>query len=117
MQKPSFDPGLTQQVTGALTRAINKDGSFNVERRGANWRHTHPYLYLINASWPVFLGLVFLAYLVVNTMFAEIYYSLGPGALQGIDESTSLLRFLNGFFFSAHTLTTVGYGNFAPNTV
>ncbi len=116
-RKPSFDPGLTNQVAGTLTRAINKDGSFNVERHGTNWRDTHPYLYLINASWPVFLGIVFLAYLVVNTMFAEIYYALGPGQLQGIDESTSLLRFLNGFFFSAHTLTTVGYGNFAPNTI
>jgi inward rectifier potassium channel len=24
-------------------------------------------------------------------------------------------RFLSSFFFSAHTLTTVGYGNLAPN--
>jgi len=28
MQKPTFDPGLTQQVTGTLRRAIEKDGSF-----------------------------------------------------------------------------------------
>ena len=29
MQKPTFDPGLTQQYTGNLRRAINKDGTFN----------------------------------------------------------------------------------------
>ena len=49
MQTPTFDPGLTQQFAGTLRRAINKDGSFNVRRRGTTWRDTHPYLYLINA--------------------------------------------------------------------
>ena len=117
VRKPSFDPGLTQQVTGTLRRAINKDGSFNVERRGTSWRDIHPYLHLINASWPVFLGIVFGAYLIVNTLFAVIYFLLGPGQLSGINESTQMTRFVDGFFFSAHTLTTVGYGNFAPKSV
>ncbi len=48
MQKPTFDPGLTQQFTGVLRRSINKDGSFNVSRRGGNWRNIHPYLHLLN---------------------------------------------------------------------
>src|SRR5579862_9453651 len=117
MQTPSFDPGLTQQVTGTLTRAINKDGSFNVERRGTSWRDIHPYLHLINASWVTFFALVFAGYVVVNTVFALIYFSLGPGQVQGTNAATPLARFLNDFFFSAHTLTTVGYGNFAPSTV
>ena len=26
-------------------------------------------------------------------------------------------RFLNAFFFSAHTLTTVGYGNISPGSI
>jgi inward rectifier potassium channel len=114
MKQASFDPGLTQQVTGTLTRAINKDGSFNVERRGASWHDIHPYLHLINASWPVFLGIVFIAYLVVNTIFAVLYFFFAPGQIQGITELSPWIRFLEDFFFSAHTLTTVGYGNFAP---
>ena len=114
MQKPSFDPGLTQQVTGTLTRAINKDGSFNVERQGTSWRNIHPYLHLINASWPVFLAIVFVTYLVVNTIFACVYFTLAPSQVQGNDATTPGTRFLNDFFFSAHTLTTVGYGNLAP---
>jgi len=114
MQKPSFDPGLTQQATGVLRRAIDKDGSFNVLRHGAKWRDVHPYLYLINASWPVFLGLVFAAYLVVNFIFATIYFQLPPAQIQGADAPRPIGRFLNDFFFSAHTLTTVGYGNIAP---
>jgi inward rectifier potassium channel len=114
MSKPTFDPGFTQKFTGVLRRTINKDGSFNVRRRGSHWRDIHPYLHLINMRWPAFLGLIFLAYLLVNTVFAAIYFSLGPGALQGADAVTNPGRFLNSFFFSAHTLTTVGYGSLAP---
>jgi inward rectifier potassium channel len=117
MAKPTFDPGLTQQYTGILRRAINKDGSFNVSRHGANWRDIHPYLHLISIPWPTFLALVFAAYLAVNTIFAGLYYALGPGHLLGGDAPDKLDRFLNAFFFSAHTLTTVGYGNIAPNAI
>jgi inward rectifier potassium channel len=72
---------------------------------------------LISIPWPAFLALVFVAYLAVNTIFAALYYSLGPGHLQGGDAPHKLDRFLNAFFFSAHTLTTVGYGNIAPGSI
>src|ERR1700722_12745385 len=117
IKKPSFDPGLTQQVTGNLRRAIDKDGSFNVERQGGTWRNIHPYLHLISMSWTAFLGIVVAAYLMVNTIFALIYFALGPGHLTGGDAPTAGMRFLNAFFFSAHTLTTVGYGNVAPASI
>jgi inward rectifier potassium channel len=117
MQKPTFDPGLTQQFTGVPQRSINKDGSFNVYRRGVNWRDFHPYLRLLNMSWRRFLAEVLAAYVIMNTIFAAMYFSLGPGQLQGDDATDATGRFLNAFFFSAHTLTTVGYGNLAPTTV
>lgn len=117
MQKPTFDPGLTQQVTGTLRRAINKDGSFNVQRRGGSWRDVHPYLHLINVGWCHFFLYVFLAYLITNTLFAMVYFYIGSGQLIGADAPTPFGRFLNDFFFSAHTLTTVGYGNLAPGGI
>jgi inward rectifier potassium channel len=117
MQKPSFDPGLTQQATGTLRRAINKDGSFDVERRGGSWRDIHPYLHLINMSWASFLGTFFLTYVAVNFIFALLYFSLGTGEIQGVDSRHGFGQFLNAFFFSAQTLTTVGYGNFAPTGI
>ena len=115
MHAPSFDPGLTQKYAGPLRRIINKDGSFNVHRLGTSWRDYHPYLQLINMSWPRFLATLFVGYLVVNTIFAASYYWLTPGQLQGGDAPDVLHRFWNNFFFSAHTLTTVGYGNIAPS--
>jgi inward rectifier potassium channel len=114
MLKPGFDPGLTQQFTGNVRRIIDKDGSFNVRRRGANWHDVHPYLHLINMGWTQFLAWLFVGYVVVNTIFAFAYYGLGPGELMGADASTAGGRFFNCFFFSAHTLTTVGYGSIAP---
>jgi inward rectifier potassium channel len=114
MRKPAFDPGLTQQFTGKVRRIIAKDGSFIVRRRGGNWHDVHPYLYLINIGWAPFLALLFLGYLVINTAFALAYFSLGPGELAGADAATAGGHFLNCFFFSAHTLSTVGYGSIAP---
>jgi inward rectifier potassium channel len=114
MQKPAFDPGLTQQVTGSLRRAINQDGSFNVLRRGTSWRDVHPYLFLINAPWHVFLSIVLIAYVIVNSIFALIYFALPAAQVTGTDSPVPFDRLLNDFFFSSHTLTTVGYGNLAP---
>jgi len=114
MQNPTFDPGLTQQFSGPLRRVINKDGSFNVRRRGTTWRDFHPYLHLINIRWPAFLAVIFVSYLIVNTVFALAYFALGADQLQGGESPTEFGRFLNAFFFSAHTLTTVGYGSISP---
>jgi len=114
MQIPSYDPGLTQKFDGPLRRIINKDGGFNVRRDGTTWRDFHPYLYLINMSWAGFLATLFFSYLLINTLFAAAYFALPPGQLQGVALVGEGQRFWTGFFFSAHTLTTVGYGNISP---
>ena len=114
MQTPAYDPGLTQKFDRPVRRIINKNGSFNIRRVGTTWRDFHPYLRLVNMHWPGFLTTLFLGYLSVNTLFASAYFWLTPGQLQGANTGDALHRFLNTFFFSTHTLTTVGYGNIAP---
>lgn len=116
MRKATFDPGLTQTYDGPLRRIINPDGTFNVQRRGTNWRDVHPYLYLVSVPWAGFFGWILLVYVLVNFIFASIYYSLGPDALQ-MSGTAEYSRFLQCIFFSAQTLTTVGFGVVSPHDV
>ena len=108
--RQDFDPGLTQQVDGLLRRAINPDGSFNVFKSGLRWRDSNLYLYLIEASWPRFFLIIFAGFLALNAAFAALY--LLPGA--ELVSSAGLGRYSTAFFFSVHTLTTVGYGDIYP---
>ena len=51
----------------------------------------------------------------MNTIFATVYVLLGAENLQSVDRGgTGTGPFLHAFFFSAETLTTVGYGHIAP---
>jgi inward rectifier potassium channel len=115
MKKESFDPGLTTQFSGELRRTINADGSFNVKRSGLHWRDANPYLMLIDTTWPRFLLVVLLGFLTVNMIFASLYLMIGIENLKGLEYDMG--AFANAFFFSVHTLTTVGYGNVYPQGV
>ena len=115
MQKPAFDPGLTREFGAPLRRAVNKDGSFNVRRAGADWSAFHPWLSIVRMSWVGFILLVLGTYIAVNTAFALSYFAMAPDQVIGSSAPTEAGRFLNDFFFSAQSLTTVGYGNLAPN--
>jgi len=111
--RASFDPGLTQQYTGALLRAINKDGSFNVRRRGLRGLGGSFYVNLVRMSWGRLLALVAALFVATNVVFAGLYTALGPDSLRASD-NLGLSEFARAFFFSVHTLTTVGYGDVYP---
>ena len=115
MKKESFDPGLTTQFSGDLRRTINADGSFNVKRTGLSWRDANPYLMLIDTTWTRFLLVVLLGFLAVNLVFASLYLMIGIEHLKGLESDMS--AFANAFFFSVHTMTTVGYGNVYPEGI
>lgn len=117
MQKPAFDPGLTTQYGAPLRRIVSRDGSFNVRRTGVTWRALHPWQTIVNLSWAAFGALAIATYLLVNTIFACIYFAMPAGEIDGVSSPETIRRFLYCFFFSAHTVTTVGYGNFAPHGI
>jgi len=101
--------------SNASGRFINKDGLPNVQRRGVNvfnrlsWYHT-----MLNLSTFRFLSYLVIAYILINIVFAMIYYLIGVEHLTGIDKSDPLNEFIDVFFFSSQTFTTVGYGRIAP---
>lgn len=68
------------------------------------------YHVLLTSTWPRFLGMIVLAYLLVNVVFATIFVFVG-----GI-EFARPGNFEDAFFFSVETLGTIGYGKMSPIT-
>jgi inward rectifier potassium channel len=99
-------------------RLLNRDGSFNVERKGLSpLRSWSLYHALLQISWPRFFLLVSLAFVTVNAAFATAFFFSGPGALRGLDVGRASTRWVREFFFSVHTLATIGYGNITPESL
>jgi inward rectifier potassium channel len=117
MNQTSVDPGLGEKYLSRASRLINNDGSFNIKRIGTGFHHKDLYQYLINQTWPIFFSIVFSVYLFLNTAFASIYYLIGTDSIRGAHFTKSLNSFLDVFFFSVQTFTTVGYGGMIPNGV
>lgn len=96
-------------------RLLNRDGSFNVSREGLSlWASLNPYHWLLTMSWPKFISLVVLLYLIVNSLFAGAYVLCGHDSLNGENLRGTSSEFLRCFFFSVQTLATIGYGHVNP---
>lgn len=113
----SKDLGFGPEVARkARCRLLNRDGSFNIHRRGYGFFQSRGvYHSCLNASWPRFFLGIFALYLSINAIFAILYYLCGPEALEGGSATTSLERFSEAFFFSVQTLATIGYGRVSPS--
>ncbi len=94
-------------------RLLNKDGTFNVERRGRGFLASiSPYHSLLTMPWRSYFALVVAGYLFTNLLFATAYGLCGAGALEVAGRRS--MSFLEAFFFSVQTLATIGYGRIAP---
>ncbi len=109
------DLGFGSKISGQSRRLINKNGSFNVERRGLPFFESLSFYHsLLEMSWIRFNLVVLLSYIVVNLFFASLYMLAGIEHLGGITGTTTLEKFFDAFFFSGQTITTVGYGVIHP---
>ena len=94
-------------------RFITRDHQEGLLRLGmrAPW-YQDLYHRALTTSWPRFLCLTLLVFLLVNAVFALLFL-LQPGAVAG----THAGSFSDLFFFSVQTLATVGYGQMWPATL
>lgn len=95
-------------------RLAVRDGEFSDIVRLADphvpWRDL--YHNLLNISWPKFIGLMGLLYLVINATFALAYRLGGEGAIANARPGS----FSDTFFFSVQTMASIGYGAMYPQS-
>lgn len=109
------DLGFGENVSSSHARLINSDGSYNIHREGLGfWSRFGFYHQLISMPWWKFNLVVIFIYLFINFFFALIYMLVGVEELGGLVSPDFISPFWESFFFSAQTLTTVGYGRINP---
>ncbi|MFD2099096.1 ion channel [Flagellimonas iocasae] len=109
------DLGLDTKTGNSGYRALNKDGTFNVRKHNVPFmERINMFHSLVTMSWPSFFTILATVYFVINLFFASLYVIIGTEHLTGIRGTTTLEKFMDSFFFSAQTITTLGYGQVAP---
>ena len=107
--------GFGERGTQSGGRFFRKDGKPNIIRKGINffdqlsWYHTM----LSMPRWKFWLWLI-IPYIIVNAIFAFLYFSIGVEHLDGMQKGTPWHNYIEAFFFSFQTFTTVGYGHVSP---
>ncbi len=116
-KKLTAELGFGNKNYNESVRFLNQDGSVNIKRKVSD-KHIgfDIYHWLLSISWTQFITLVFISYVIANTLFALIYYSIGAEKFGGMEVGAGAEKFSQLFFFSAQTLTTVGYGHIFPNS-
>lgn len=96
-------------------RLINPDGTYNYKRINLSlYKSFNVFYFLITATWLQLMLTIFLWYSLVNFVFVGMYYAVGVDQLTGMIYKTEIEKFWEVYFFSAQTLTTVGYGRLNP---
>lgn len=109
------DLGIGPKDLSKSKRIVNKDGSFNIRKTGLGFAESFNfYHYLVTVSWPKFILIIVLGYVALNMVFAFMYYLCGLDHLMGIMGRSDFDKFMEAFFFSAQSFTTVGYGRVSP---
>jgi inward rectifier potassium channel len=75
-----------------------------------DWRDA--YHSILTLTWPQFAGLIFGVYVLINILFASLYWAGGKSIAELPPGS-----FADAFFFSVETLATVGYGHMYPDSL
>ncbi|MBX7050813.1 MAG: Inward rectifier potassium channel Irk [Flavobacteriales bacterium] len=111
------DPGFGEKIGGRSKRLINHDGSFNVSRKGGERGLRVIYQYLVEMNNITFFLMILISYITISLFFALFFFWIGTEHLIGVRGETLVSSFMDCFYFSTQTFTTVGYGAIAPRGI
>lgn len=99
-------PPVHLQKHGGIFSAVNQ----------ADWiRHwRYPNHLMLATPWPIFFGMIASGYLLLNLLFALLYWN-DPHGIAGVAEATTSIA--EAFFFSVQTLGSIGYGALHPSSL
>ncbi len=114
--KTLINTGFGTNASDYGGRFVNKNGLPNIEKRGVHFFERISWFHSMLAlpRWK-FYTLIFAFYIIINLVFAIIYYVAGVEDLSGLKTGNEIEKFGEAFFFSAQTFTTVGYGRISPS--
>ena len=114
--KSNADTGFGTSADTQGGRFVNKDGSYNVIKRGLPLYERLSFFYKM-LTMPRWKFLVFLIsfFISINFLFAVIYISMKDAEFTGVLPGGFIHHFFELYFFSVQTFTTVGYGRINPD--
>tara|TARA_B100000809_G_scaffold260974_1_gene308914 strand:+ start:1558 stop:2484 length:927 start_codon:yes stop_codon:yes gene_type:complete len=104
--------GFGSNVKNESERLISKSGKFNIKKEGLTFFEQFNLFHsLITMSAIPFFICLMIGFFLINLFFTGAYLLIGLENLEGTSVNND---FFDAFYFSAQTLTTVGYGGLYP---
>jgi len=116
--KSEFNTGFSVNANDVGSRFLNKKGKANIETKGVgffakiSWYHS-----LLELSLSKFFLFIFFFFILINVFFGALYFLIGVENINVSPELSLVEQFVDAFFFSCQTFTTVGYGTLNPMNV
>jgi inward rectifier potassium channel len=114
---PKLNDDTGFSTTGVIngSRFINKDGTFNLHKKGWTFFDRFSIFYtMISLPLWQFITIIVIFFFSINLVYTGIYWWIGTDQFIGFLDNTTGGRFKELYFFSTETFTTVGYGRVNP---
>lgn len=113
--KLNNDTGFS--TTGIIngSRFINRDGTFNLHKKGwPFWDRFSIFYTMLSLPLWQFIVTIIVFFFSINLVYTGIYWFIGADQFTGFITNTPVGIFKELYFFSTETFTTVGYGRVNP---
>lgn len=113
--KQNDDTGFSNKGIVNGGRFINRDGTFNLTKRGMPvWERYSVFYAMITLPLWQFITMIGLFFIIINFIYTVFYFWMGAGQFTGLLATEGWGLFKELYFFSTESFTTVGYGRVNP---